>query len=372
MKILVLSRHYPPAVSGLAPRVSGLVAALVDAGAEVFVVAPGVPAGSNGLAVPHPNRDPSDAPAAGRPSVLAVAREVLLWPDPDIRWAMRAARAALVEMPWKPDWILSASPPESVHVAASWLSRKCRTRWAADFTDLWLKNPHRRERLHPVRRTIERIIAQWLVPRADIALAVDGVVAAELASFGAKCPHVLPHFPSELDPIVVELPAERVNVVFTGAFSLSAPENDIRETLGAFSLAQQRNPALMLHLVGRLTTEERSAVDQCRARSAIVVYGVREHREAIGFQHAADALLFSNAKKLHVPPSKIVEYLRLDKPIVAIGEGEWRSDPRVPQGDPVELMANLKKGDKQWPPLPRPPSADETASTLLALMRGGE
>ena len=366
--ILLFTRHYPPAVSGLAPRTAGLARALRARGATVSVLAPDLPEGEPGLAVPHPHRDPSSSAApARRLDLRGAARELLLWPDPDLRWARRAARGA-VAAGLRADWVLSASPPESVHLAAWSLARRLEARWAADFTDLWLQAPHRRERRRPWRRVGERAVAGWLLPRADLAFGSDRVIAGELACFGAPAPRVLPHFVSGAPAAPVAAPAERLNVVCTGAFTLSVPENAIDPLLRAFEAALPRNPALLLHLVGRLTDAEAQAAAASPAAGSIVVHGVKPHPEALGWQDAADALAFTCPPKLHVPPSKIVEYLARDVPIVACGEGPWRADPRVPSGDPVEVLATLAKGARRQPGLPSPPTAAEAAGTLLDWM----
>ena len=81
-RLLLLTRHYPPAVSGGIRRPYLLARVLRDLGVEVRVIAPSLPEGEPGLAVPHPNRDPTSDPGAARPSIRSIARDLLLWPDP--------------------------------------------------------------------------------------------------------------------------------------------------------------------------------------------------------------------------------------------------------------------------------------------------
>lgn len=368
MRILLFTRHYPPAVSGLAPRTSGLARALRAQGADVFVVAPSLPDQEPGLAVPHPNRDPPMSAAPPRRGWRDFARELLLWPDPDIRWCLRAGQRAAKAAPWRPDWVLSFSPCESAHVAALFLARKVGAAWAADFTDLWLENPHRQERNNPWRRFGEGMIARWLTPQATLATSTDDTIAAELRRFGVRNPQVLAHFPVDVDPIPVSLPGDRINVVHTGSFSLSSPENVIDPLLQTLTQALAKNPKLMMHLVGRLTDAEQKQCAAFEPGDAIKIYGPSSLAQARGFQASADALVFACPNKLHVPPSKVVEYLTFDKPIIGIGEGPWRTDPRVSKGDPVAMLASLQKGDPGDPSLPRPLSAMQTARQLLAWM----
>lgn len=364
-RITLIARHYPPAVSGGARRPAQLATALRREGVSVSVVAPTLPDGEPGVSVPHPHRDPSPGPAAA-PGWRDLARELLLWPDPDIRWARRAARAAAT-LP-TPDWILTTSPPESLHAAGLWLKRRTQARWAADFRDHWLVRPHRQERMRWWRQAGERVVAQSILPHADLALAVDPVIAAELRGLGARSVQVLAHA-AEPAPAPAVLPSDTINLVHTGAIALSDPECRIEDMLAPFAAARTRNPALRLHLVGRLTDRERACIAQSPAAAAIVEHGVVSLNEARALQAGADALIFVASTKMHVPPSKIVEYLTCEAPIVACGEGPWRADPRVPAGDPVEALAALRKGARAPPDRPRPPTPQEAAQRLLALMQ---
>jgi glycosyltransferase involved in cell wall biosynthesis len=362
-----LARHYPPAISGGARRPFLLAKGLREQGWDVCVIAPSLPEGEAGLAVPHPNRDPTTAPGAGRFSLHNTAREMLLWPDADIRWCMRAARAALMGLS-KPDWIMTTSPPESIHSAGLWLKRQTGARWLADFRDHWLEQPHRRERLNPLRRFGENMIARHLLREADAVTAVDSAIQGELRGLGAKHVEVLAHFAPPLPPNAEPLPADTINVLHAGAIALSDPLAEISQILGPFETAWSVNPRLRLHLAGRISDAERAAIEASPARAAIIRHGPVPFAQSLAMQAGADALIFVASRKMHVPPSKIVEYLALDKPIVACGEGPWRADPRAPKGDPAEAMAALTKGQSGDPSLPRPPTAAEAVAQLAAIL----
>lgn len=369
MRILLLTRHYPPAVSGGAKRPYLLAKALRSFGAEVRICAPSIPEGEPGWAVPHANRDPSQAPR--RPSLgpRGIARELLLWPDPDIRWCMRAAEIALADE-WKPDWVLSTSPPESIHVAGARISQRTGARWLADFRDLWLQSPHRRERLLAHRRVGERLLARRLLPKADLVTAVDSVVASEARALGARRVEVLPHFvPTTLNKRFSNLlPAETINIVHTGSVSLSDPEARIEDLLKPFQLAQSKNKSLRLFMIGRLTNAECEAIKSCRASDSISVLGVVSLDRAYEYMSSADALTFLASAKMHVPPSKITDYLMFDVPIIPCGDGPWRADPRCDPDDAESLMTRLKKGQVRKD-LKRPMRDVEAVELLLRWMR---
>lgn len=367
MRVVLIARHYPPAVSGGAKRPWLLAKAMREQGVDVRVCAPSLPDGEPGWAVPHPNRDPPVAGKPGKPNLRGLARELLLWPDPDIRWCLRAADVVLSDG-WRPDWALSTSPPESIHVAGHRIAQRTGARWAADFRDLWLTNPHRRERLSPHRQFGERLLARRLLPKADLILAVDPVVAKEMETLGANSPIVLPHFTTDTPPVPAELSPDNLHVVHAGSIALSDPQADIGQLLRAFEAAYARNPALQLQMVGRLTDIELASIKASTANQAIKIHGALSFEDALKIMAGSDALAFVASAKMHVPPSKITDYLMMDRPIVACGDGPWRKDPRVSSADPIEEMAHLKRGDKRNVQY-APPTATEMASLLIARMK---
>lgn len=342
-KLLILTRHYPPAISGGARRPFLLAKGLRAAGVDVRICAPSLSEGEPGWAVAHPNRDPSDAPASSSFTLRAIARDWLLWPDPDIRWCERAART-VVASGWRPDWVLSTSPPESIHLAGKRLASALGARWAADFRDTWLDAPHRVQRRRWHRRLGEKWLARQLLPTADVVLAVDPVVAAEAAKLGARAPKVLPHFTSLAPAAPHVFPPATLNIVHAGSIELSDPEARIESLLTPFEMAASERKDLRLHLVGRISARERAAVDASSAASAIVAYGPLPYDEARSYMAGADALAFVASGKMHVPPSKIADYLAFDRPILGCGEGLWRADPRVPAARAIDILLSLQKG----------------------------
>jgi hypothetical protein len=239
--------------------------------------------------------------------------------------------------------------------------------WAADFRDLWLTSPHRRERLRLHRRIGEHLLARRLLPKADLVLAVDPVVAAEARQLGAKSAHVLAHFTAGDPPVAAPMP-DGLNVVHAGSIALSDPDADIRDLLAPFEVAIATNVALRLILVGRLLDREREAILRSPAAASIDMCGIKPLDEALSIMAGADALAFVASEKMHVPPSKIVDYLQFDRPIIACGAGPWRADPRVPQGDPAQALSRLRRGDGRNTAA-APPTAREAARQLLDLMK---
>jgi glycosyltransferase involved in cell wall biosynthesis len=361
--ILILARHYPPAVSGGAKRPYLLARALRRRGMSVRICAPSLPDGETGWALAHPHRDPEPSALPPRLSLRAIMRNWLLWPDPDIRWCRRAA-ARVIDSGWRPDWVISTSPPESIHVAGARIARVTGARWMADLRDLWLERPHRHERLQLHRKFGEAFIARQLLGSADIVTAVDGVVAEEARRFGARNVHVLQHFVASDRPAPATLEAGALNIVHAGSVSLSDPDASIDQMLQPFEAALEKNPALVLHMAGRLTVPESRSILASRAASRIRIHGVLSLEAAGSLVAGADALIFVASQKMHVPPSKLADYLMSDVPIIACGAGPWRADARIPEGEPAGIMAALRRGQKRNVDCPRPMLEDEAAARI--------
>lgn len=353
MNILLCTRHFPPAVSGGARRPYLWSKGFAELGHRVFVVAPSLPSDVHGLEVPHHHRDPDTAIPAN-PSVRDIVRDLILWPDPDVRWAMKAARAAKLHCPFTPNWIITSSPPESVHVAGLLLKSHWRSsRWGIDARDHWLVRPFRRQRENPIRKAVESRIACLLVSNADIVFTVNAHIADEFKRYSKRPVTEVPHFscppPS---PYVFDGPGP--HFVHTGSFAMSDPKVEISPLLRAFEACAQRRPDARLHLVGRLRDDEVHAVEDSPAKKQIQLYGVVQWKQSLAMQVGSDALIVCASADSPVPPSKIVEYRAAGRPIIGIGKGPWRKFVPPIAEDDVASLLSISPGSLERSP--RPPS----------------
>ncbi len=322
MKLAIVARHFPPAISGGARRPFLLARELIRNGHDVLVIAPQICPDVPTLAVFHPHIDPPAAVPGGR-TWRDRLRQTVLLPDPDINWARRASR---VHLPFRPDWILSTSPPESTHVAGWLLKRRYGCRWAVDCRDHWFLHALRPERRPGTMRVrAEQWLAQRLLGEADAGIAVTTSIAAEIRGLAPVLPcavigHFADIFAGGNRP---ELPHGAINIVHTGSFVLSDPARRVEPVLTAFANAVRRNPRLHLHLVGRLREDELAAINASPARSHINAVGAVSLEAARQWQLAADVLLLVSAPDTPHIPGKLEEYRTTSRPILVSGGGSW-------------------------------------------------
>ena len=293
-------------------------------GADVFVVAPDIPDDVTGHAVAHAHRDPGTG-IPGRKTLRDYARDLLLWPDPDIRWTRRAIASAKAHCPFEPDWILTTSPPESIHAAGkALLVHWPEAKWAIDARDHWLVRPFRKQRLNPVRKRIEQAFARRMLTPARAIFAVNDLIRNEYRGYAPQAhAETLPHFVARPpEPYKFEGPGP--HLVHTGSFKMSDPDVSIEPLLNAYESAAAERPELRLHLAGRLRDDEQAAIEASSARDQIVLHGVVPLEAALAMQAGADALLVCAAPEALVPPGKINEYRATGVSIIPIGTGEWR------------------------------------------------
>jgi len=275
--------------------------------------------------------------------IKAGARMLLYWPDPDIRWA-RGVVKAIGQADIKADILLTTSPPESIHVAGAKLSQVLGLPWVAEMRDTWILNSHRKILNQSKIRVLgERYIAKSTLSKVNGIIAVSDVLMDEAREFvKVDTPElVLSHFtvPPENNYVQQVLPADEINLVHTGSFSLS----DHRRTIGPLLEILQQCPVLdypvRFHVVGELTSEEKQLVEASPVR--VTLHGLKSLEEARGFQLAADALILYTPEDSHSLPGKYAEYAATGRPIYVVGNGSWTNLVDVPIPKLKDSMALL-------------------------------
>ncbi|MEO0398464.1 MAG: glycosyltransferase [Pseudomonadota bacterium] len=373
-RVLLITRHFPPLVTGGARRPYLLENGLKTAGISVKVVAPIIPDDVDGVAAPHPSPAPSvgaDASGQRRSTVRSFIRTHMFLPDPDIRWSLRAVKAAQ-RARFAPDWIITTSPPESIHIAGRLLASRWRAGWIADFRDNWLVDPLLPQRHSGVRRKLEQPIAKWALSRADIISAPSNRMLDEAKSYAPQAKSLLLPQPSPSPANVNnkgKSNAERTHefiVLHTGSFSLSHAGRTIAETLSLFKSAKEQRSNLRLHLIGRLTQDEQ---ELARAIDGVHILGLKTMMETWEAQRSADLLLLAAAPDTEIVPGKLSEYHASGRPLVVVGGGAWA---KTENKGLTPLTRMLHIIDNQRLDVPKRPifTAEDAAAALIEATEG--
>lgn len=328
--LLLVTRHYPPVVSGGARRPFLLAHGLRTRGWRVIVVSPQAPEGEpDWIEVPHhaarsAQSGDGESFAPPEPGWKSALRRLVYWPDNDVRWAHAAVRAVITRGVGA-DWILTTSPPESLHLAGCQLQRRLGARWAGELRDSWIEAPLREELSRSrLRRWGERLILRRTLGQADRIVSVSAAIGEEVRhQLGrTKVPvTVIGHF-ADPPPAPHGFEGDGPHFLYTGSFSLSHPARHIEAVLCAFAETRRDLPQARLHLVGRLTAQERAEIEAAPVAVAVIDHGSQAYTTVRAMQAGADGLILYQPA-IDALPGKLGEYLAATAPILTVGDGPW-------------------------------------------------
>lgn len=356
MRIALIARHFPPAISGGVRRPAVLRESLMGLGHRVFVIAPRLAEGVDGYCVPHPAEGRDDS-GISRPSTQRdprwrrLQRDLLLWPDPDRWWANKViGQAGAAIEAFAPDIIITTSPPESAHYVGLVLSQRLRCRWIADFRDSWLKQALMPERQRLLRRIGERRLARRWISQADLITAPTEFILKEMSELGKpRLTHLYPQLslaqtdgPRDPLPAWDNAPDGTIRVLHTGSFSLSDPERRLQPVLDSFSAEAPDQGRLFI--AGRLSEAEHGLI---KDRADAVWLGLLHSGTSQRLQTEADALLLVASPGTNAVPGKLAEYVQAGVPIIVHGHGPWRASVHIP------MSISFADLDQQSPTLAR-------------------
>ena len=321
-KLLVVANPYPPMVSAGTARIARFLRHLPEHGWEPTVLT----ARAKGTAPCPPGVRVIRAPVlfprrllGGGPRSARITRWVCV-PDPYAAWigpAIYEGRRLLRTERF--DAVFSSSPRPSVHLVAAALAGICGLPWLADYRDPWLNYEFRTyaTRLH---RQAQAALESAVLRRADAVSAInrsmlDDVVGREPRLRGRA--HVIPNgFDLAEAADEVDLGEGRW-FVHTGR--LYGRLSQTEAFLAAFAelpadtkmLFLGIEPVVIAPIVGKLGLSSRVAV-----RPFV------PHRQSLGVQRAADALVLIAGRQRETTTSKVFEYLSSGRPVFAVAPRE--------------------------------------------------
>ena len=354
-RVLVISYFYPPFASVGAVRVSKMTRYLRYAGWDPHVLTTSEDDRSGDLEVELPEQDITRVSQGfdvlALPRLLTGRRRVegagyqgargwkseLLWhashlyrnvacfPDPQLGWlrpAIRAGRRLIDE--FQPHIILSSALPHTATLAAASLARSSGLPWVAELRDLWTAN-HNFRRMEPLG-ALERQLERRVLSRASAIVTVSQGWADRLAEVANRPAHVVPN---GFDPTdYPDVPSDSVfTLAYTGMFYNGKQDPmPILSAIAELARTGAITPATFrLHLVGYYLNPILARAESVGVLPFVRVDPPAPHREALGVQRRAAALLFLDwvsGEEKDWYSAKIYEYLGAGRPVLSIGSGD--------------------------------------------------
>ena len=323
--LLLLSYAFQPDNTPAAARPSQLFRYLPEFGVATEVLASSVDGGVNRETAVRRVPGTHEAPALTAASLAARAFMRFAAPYNDrLPWVPFAAAAAsrLIQTR-KIDAIYSTSPFLASHFAALWLKRKFGLPWIADFQDPICDNPFRsRKWFYPYDPIIEREI----FTRADRVIAnTDAIADVWKARYPARA-HAISVLWNSFDPdeTVERAPAAaaRTPRVLAHIGTLYGGRHP-GQLLGSLKRLGIGAEALRVKLIGPIDEAVLAAHGAAFAAMGDVVEAANTlvpRETALRETAAADCLLLLDVNERNTGfqvPSKLLDYIRIGKPILA-------------------------------------------------------
>jgi glycosyltransferase involved in cell wall biosynthesis len=341
VRVLLVTKHFPPAGGGGVQRPLKLAQYLPALGIETHVLAPDDP---KWIHTDADLRVPTQAwvhrvrylgPRGGRPAeelattqglerALVQAHHTarrLLIPDASVTWNLTAIPAAIrIARREGIDAVLTTSPPGSVHLVGAAVQRATGARWLADLRDPLVANPHRRSdtTASRARQTTNEHLARLIARRADAISCVSDAIAEEMRSLGARGPVRTIANGCDFDDFagLEYRPASRFRITHAGSFF---GKRDPRPFLQAL---HDSGVDAVARFVGDFRSTDREWAETLDLGDRLELVPYAPHGESLRLQRDSEALLLlvpdAGGRGKGVLSGKVFEYLAAGRPILAV------------------------------------------------------
>ncbi|MDC8003944.1 glycosyltransferase family 4 protein [Aureisphaera galaxeae] len=255
---------------------------------------------------------------------LLYVRGNLFIPDARVGWVKPSVRFLKKHLPEnKIDTIITTGPPHSLHLIGLKLSQLMKVKWIADFRDPWTTihyhqslqlskasaNKHKRLESE-VLNTADRVVVTSWNTQKEFSEITNQPIAVVTNGFDAQ-----ETIQGDLD--------KKFSIVHVGSLLSNRNPEVLWKVLA--DLVQENEDfkkALQIKLIGAVGDEIRESIQNHGLRLFTEIPGYVSHSEALQLQHKAQVLLLVEMDKEEtkaIIPGKLFEYLRAERPIVALG-----------------------------------------------------
>jgi glycosyltransferase involved in cell wall biosynthesis len=340
VKLLLVTRHFPPGSGGGVQRPLKFASHLPALGIETHVLAPDVEGHEDGeLELPTQawiHRVRYVGPRGGRPSEEIASRQGLarvgtqaallgrrlLVPDENVPWSTLATPTAIrIVRREGIDVVLTTSPPPSLHLLGASVKRTTSAAWVADLRDPLTSHPHRRgyeSRLAKVKETTVGGVGKLVASQADAIVAASDAIADEMRALEPKAEVVTIANGCDFDDFAgLEYhPSDRLRITHAGHFH---GKRDPKPFLRA--LSESGLDDVVVRFAGDFRAEDREYAESLGLGDRIELLGDVSRRRSLELQRDSEVLLLlipeSGGRGRGVITGKIYEYLAAERPILA-------------------------------------------------------
>ena len=260
----------------------------------------------------------------------------LFVPDQYVAWYFTGVRKAKdIFQVENIDAIYSTSPRETSHLIGRTLHRKYKCPWIADFRDPWIEKQHRSKRIQPLEQ-FEKYLEKIVLRDADCILAAwPGIIRSFDSAVEEKSQVLTNGFDEEdfrgLKPHVFQ----KFTFLFAGSLFKELFSLPMFQALDMLLRTRPKlRQRIQLVLLGRQDAFIRDTIKKYELEYCVHIIPQIPHRECLEYILGADALIFSIPDKQWIP-SKIFEYLRANRPILAIADQD---------SDAVQMIRRVNPG----------------------------
>jgi glycosyltransferase involved in cell wall biosynthesis len=245
----------------------------------------------------------------------------LLVPDESVGWNVTAIPAAVrLVRQHGIDWVITTSPPGSVHLIGAAVQRTTEARWLADLRDSIVAHPHRRadtaatkakERL---RGSVARLVAR----RADAIACVSEAIAEETRTLEPHGRLQVIANGSDFDDFagLEYRPGTRMRITHTGSFF---GKRDPRPFLQALS---DSGLDVVARFLGDFRSSDRAWAEGLGLGDRLELIPYAPRATSLELQRDSDVLLLlipdAGGRGRGVLSGKVFEYLAAERPVLAV------------------------------------------------------
>ena len=287
-------------------------------------------------------------------SLKSFTANKILSPDAGVRWNSKVLKSKeALGLFSECDFLISSSPPHSIHLLAKSLSKLYKMKWLMDLRDGWLDEPLKKTLFF--LKGVEKKQEKSCLDSCSLVIVNNTHWKKSLLKrypeFAPKTQvlmNAVEDPPKEFSPIFSD--REKRYLLYSGSFRLSDSRRTAKRALDPLFRNLGRNFHLRILVIGRLheldkkeISELNSSYESCGVESLEEVSRDRLRRYLKGASG-----LFLSSHSVCALPSKLFDYLSFDKPILGFCkknsildeflqklDGCWSTDPYGPDDSTI-------------------------------------